>query len=135
MFTYVHIFINLYYNFFLFLVPQPVIAVDAPRIQIVSEPLTLGCNAATVRGIISRVDIVWSSNGLELRRIERIKSNLTINDSLLYSDSYTIPQLGTVDEDRTYQCGIVINQPLPITVNASITLDVTGKFLCMYINR
>ena len=113
---------------FSILVPQPVIAVDALSIQIVSEPLTLGCNASTVKGITSRLDIVWSSNGLELKRIEGIKSSLTINDSLLYSDSYTIPQLGTVDEGRTYQCGIVINQPLPIIVNASITLDVTGRF-------
>ena len=75
------------------------------------------------------MDIVWSSNGLELRRIERIKSNLTINDSVLYMDSYTISQLGTVDEGRTYQCGIIINQAVPITVNGNITLDVTGEFL------
>ena len=94
--------------------------------QTVSEPLTLDCNITTVRGITSRVDIVWSSNGLELRRIEGIQSNLTINDSVLYIDSYTIPQLGTLDEGRTYQCGIVINQAVPITVNGNITLDVTG---------
>ena len=72
------------------------------------------------------MDIVWSSNGLLLRRIEGTQSNLTINGSVLYMDSYTIPQLGTVDEDRTYQCGIVINQAVPITVNGNITLDVTG---------
>ena len=82
-----------------------------------------------MRGITSRVDIVWSSNGLELRRIEGIQSNLTINDSVLYTDSYTIPQLGTVDEGRTYQCGIIINQAIPIIVNGSVTLDVTGELL------
>ena len=80
-----------------------------------------------MRGITSRVDIVWSSNGLELRRIEGIESSLTINNSVMYMDSYTISHLGTVDENRTYQCGIIIKQALPITVNNSITLDVMGK--------
>ena len=71
---------------------------------------------------------------MELKRTEGIQSNLTINDSVLYMDSYTISQLGTVDEGRTYQCGIIINQAVPIIVNASITLDVTGKFLYRYMH-
>ena len=116
-------------NNFVIIVPDPLVTVDAPSIQIVGDPLTLYCNITTVRGITSRVDVVWSSNGLALRRIEGIQSNLTINDSILYMDSYTISQLGTVDEGRTYQCGIVINQPIPLTVNGSITLDVTGEVL------
>ena len=77
------------------------------------------------------MDIVWTSNGLALRRVEGIQSNLTINDSVLYMDSYTIPQLGTVDEGRTYQCGIVINQG-PVIANGSVTLDVAGEVLNMY---
>ena len=71
---------------------------------------------------------MWSSNGIELRRTEGIKSNLTINDSVLYTDSYTIPQLSTVDKGRTYQCGIVINQIIPIIVKGNVTLDVTSEF-------
>ena len=86
-----------YYDFFLILVPQPVIVVDTPSIQIVSEPLTLYCNITTVRGITSRVDIVWNSNDLELKKIEGVQSNLTQGSLVLYVDSYTIPQLGTVD--------------------------------------
>ena len=82
-----------------------------------------------MRGITSRLDIVWSSNGLELKRSEAIKSSLTINDSVIYNDSYTIPQLGTVDEGRIYQCGIIINQEILIVVNANVTLDVTGGFM------
>ena len=118
-------------KFLLFsLVPNPTVTVKAPSSQVVSRSLTLYCNITTVRGITSRVDIVWSSNSLELRRIEGIKSNLKINDSVLYMDSYTIPQLGTVDEGRTYQCGIVINQAVPIIVKGNITLDVKGEFQC-----
>ena len=113
-------------NFYLLVVPYPVVEVDAPSTQIVSESLTLECNVTTVRGIISRVDIVWSSNDIELKRTEGIESSLTTNKSVIYMDFYTISQLGTVDEGRTYQCGIIINQQLPITVNKSITLDVNG---------
>ena len=119
---------------FLIIVPDPLVTLDAPSIQIVSNPLTLYCNITTVRGITSRADIVWSSNDLELRRIEGIKSNLTINnDLILYMDSYTILQLGTVDEGRTYQCGIVIHQAVPTSVNGNITLDVTGEVLYVYL--
>ena len=116
------------YNFFC-LVPDPVVKIYAPSIQVVSKPLTLECNVTTVRGITSRVDIVWSSNGVELKRSEEMESNLTTNSSVLYMNSYTISQLGTVDEGRAYQCGIIVNQVLPITVNNSITLDVTGEHL------
>ena len=82
-----------------------------------------------MRGITSRVDIVWSSNGLELKTSQGMESNLTKHNSMLYTDSYTISQLGTVDEGRTYQCVVVINQVLPITVNDSITLDVAGELI------
>ena len=108
-------------------VPDPVILMDAHATQTVSKPLTLDCKITTVRGITSRVDIVWSSNGLELRKIEGIESNLTQGNSVLYMDSYTIPQLGTVDEARTYHCGIIINQAIPIVFNGNITLNVTGE--------
>ena len=105
--------------------------INAPSIQLVSKPLTLECNVTTVRGITSRVDIVWSIHGLELKRTEGIESSLIKNNSVIYMDSYTILQLGTVDEGKEYQCGVIINQALPITVNNSITLDVTGEFLHM----
>ena len=82
-----------------------------------------------MRGITSRVDIVWSSNGLELKRIEEVESTLTEHNSVIYMDFYTISQLETVDEGRTYECEVVINQPSPITINDSITLDVMGEFL------
>ena len=87
-----------------------------------------------MRGITSRVDVVWSNNGLELKRIENIEFTLTTqNKSVIYMDSYTIPQLGTDDEGQTYQCGIIINQAIPINVNGSITLDVTGEILYIHL--
>ena len=90
------------------------------------QPLTLQCEVTTVRGITSRVDIVWSSDGTVLRRINDTTAT-TMNNSLVYTDSYTIPQLSTDDKGKGYWCKIVINSSTTITNNASVTLDVTGK--------
>jgi len=61
------------------------------------------------------VDIIWSSNGTVLRTVTG------------YSDSYTIIQLSTNDEDRIYECMVVINTSPPTTTISSVRLDVNGK--------
>ena len=90
------------------------------------QSLTLQCEVTTVRGITSRVDIVWSSDGTVLRRINGTTAT-TMDNSLVYTDSYTISHLSTDDDGRGYWCEIVINLSTTITNNASVTLDVTGK--------
>ena len=81
----------------------------------------------TVRGITSRVDIVWSSNGIALNRTEGLNHSSTTNDSLLFTEFYTIPQLNTLDEGRTIKCDVFINAMTPVTATDSVTLNVTGK--------
>ena len=118
------------------LVPTPVVSVIAPDNQTVSQPLTLQCEVTTVRGITSRVDIVWSGNGTVLRRINDTTAT-TMDNSLLYTDSYTISQLNTTDDDRMIQCEIVINVNPLVMADSSITLDVTGEYyiiICILIN-
>jgi len=78
-----------------------------------------------VRGITSTVDIVWSADDMELNRT--VASSATINDSVIYTDLYTISSLSTSDEGRIYYCEVVINASTPVMANDSITLDVTGK--------
>ena len=78
------------------------------------------------------MDIVWSSDGLELKRIEGMQSSVGNNNLAMYMDSYTILPLSTDDEGRSYQCEVVINQVVVIAINDSITLDVTGEFLIIY---
>ena len=80
----------------------------------------------TVEGITSRVDIVWSSDGIVLRRINDTTAT-TMNNSLLYNDSYTISQLSTTDDGRVIQCEVVINTSPSVMANNNITLDVTGE--------
>ena len=95
--------------------------------QTVGQSLTLQCEVTTVRGITSRVDIVWSSNDTELNKTDGLSSNM-MNNSLVYTDSYTISQLSTTDDGRVIQCEVVINGNPSVMANDSITLDVTGKY-------
>ena len=38
----------------------------------------------------------------------------TVDNSLVYTDSYTISPLSTIDEKRVYKCEVVINASPPI---------------------
>ena len=101
----------------------------APNTQTVGQSLTLQCEVTTVSGVTSRVDIVWSSDGTELERMSDVSST-TMDSSLVYTDSYTISQLNTTDDGRVIQCEVVINASPSVMANDSITLDVTGMYIC-----
>ena len=109
------------------LVPSPNVVVTAPNTQTVGQSLTLQCEVTTVRGITSRVDIVWCSDGTVLRRMNNVSST-TMSSSLVYTDSYNMSQLSTTDDGRVIQCEVVINTSLSVMASNSITLDVTGEY-------
>ena len=101
--------------------------------QTVGQSLTLQCEVTTARGITSRLDIVWSSGGTELERMNNVSST-TMDNSLVYTDSYTISQLSTADEGRVIQCEVVINASPSVMASDSITLNVTGEInICIHI--
>ena len=89
------------------------------------QSLTLECIIVTVRGITSRVDIIWNSDGTELERTE----GLNDTDSVIYKDFYTITQLSTLDVAKVITCDVLINAISPVMATDSVTLNVTGKFL------
>jgi len=101
--------------------------VTAPNTQTVGQPLTLKCSGTTVRGITRRVDIVWSSNGTMLERMDNVMSS-EMDDSLVYIDFYNISQLNTSDEGRVIQCevAIILNSAVMPSDSDTITLNVTG---------
>jgi len=71
------------------------------------------------------VDIIWSRDG-EMLDGSNNTSPTTMDSFLIYTDSYTISQLSTDDENRPYVCTVMINAS-PVVMNSdSITLDVTG---------
>ena len=117
-----------YYNH-IHVVSLPILTVSVTPLnnQTVGQSLTLQCEVTTVRGITSRVDIVWSSNGTELERMNDVSST-TMDNSLVYTDSYTISQLSTTDDGRVIQCEVVINTNPPVMASDIITLDVTGEY-------
>jgi len=120
-------------HIFNFLVPTPYsISITAPNTQIVGQSLTLECGVTTVRGITSRVDIVWGSDhSALLEMIENLNLTVRTPSSTSLTITYNIPQLSTEDENRLYQCEMVINtDPLVVAVS-NITLNVTGKFVDM----
>ena len=103
--------------------------VTASNTQIVGQSLTLECSVTTVRGITSRVDIMWSSDdGLQLKRIEGVIVNYSMDNLVVYTTRYTISQLSTTDENRAYQCEVVINSNSTISASGNVTLNVTGRF-------
>jgi len=108
-------------------VPTPNVNVTVLNTQIVGQSLTLECSVTTVRGITSRVDIIWSSDGTELERMEGINvSSSTTDNSVVYTDTYYFSQLSTTDDGREYQCEVVINTSPSVMDNDSFRLDLMG---------
>jgi len=99
---------------------MPIVSVVALSDQIVGQSLMLECNVTTVIGITSGVVLVWSADGSEIRRTSR-------SNSMMHTDIFSIPLLGTAEDGRTYQCEVTINSNPPATSNSDITLDVIGE--------
>ena len=97
------------------------------------QSLILSCNITAVRGITSEVEIVWSSDSVELQRTKGINGSLVATKSVLYTDLYEISQLSTSDESKTYVCKSLITATLPVAVTNNITLNVTGKLNFTYV--
>ena len=93
--------------------------------QEVSHSLTLQCNVTTVRGVKSRVDIMWTSNNATIKRTNSAMPIMK-STSQVYTNSYTITQLNTSDDGRTYQCEVVIHSSPSLAATGDIVLDVVG---------
>ena len=110
-----------------FLVFTSNVTVTAVNNQIEGQPLILQCSVTTIRDINSRVDFVWISHGIELRRVEGVGGKSRVND-LTYTDNYLISRLSTSDNNSLYTCEVVINKIRPISATSNFTLNMFGKF-------
>ena len=129
----VHVITNemvlLHYDVLNLIVANPYnVSSSAPNTQIVGQSLTLECSVTTVRGITSRVDIVWSKDRSIISTLIGINISMSRGSTTEYSATYTIPQLGTTDDGRVYQCEVVINTSPPVMATSTITLNVIGLF-------
>ena len=92
------------------------------------QSLTLQCEMTITNDLVIRsVNIMWSSNGTQLRRIDNLLPS-TVGNSLVYTDSYTISQLSTIDDGRVIQCEANITEATSMFYHNNITLYVTGKY-------
>lgn len=108
---------------------MPSVILSTLEDQKVGQPLTLKCDVTIVRGITNELVVVWSSDGLELKRTEGINVSSVTQNSVLYVDLFTISLLSTADEDRTYKCTVVVTTPTPVLATDSVILNVTGKHI------
>ena len=106
------------------LVPTPNVTIIAPDEQTVGQSITLECSIEAVKDIDSTVDIIWTTGDTEVRRVENIPACLITS----YSDFFTTPVLSRNDNNREYQCEVIINTSPPVTGNDNATLSVTRKF-------
>ena len=108
-------------------VPTPSVTVTALNTQIVGQPLTLTCNAVTVRGITSNLDIVWRRGGNVLTRVENVGPTEINSTLVMYTDAFTISQLNTTDDGGVYECVLEVDTSPVIRISDTITLDVSGR--------
>ena len=90
------------------------------------QSLTLQCSGTTVRGITSRVDIVWRHSDTIINTT-RVTAT-AIGNLLVFRDYYTISQLSTSDDGVMYECRVVIHVDPRVRVTDSVSLDVIGKY-------
>ena len=95
----------------------------------IGDPLTLDCTVTAVRGISSSVDIIWTTGGRVVRRVDNITADIE-NDYAIYTDSFEISSLSAIDNGRVYQCTVVINASQPVTSNQTM-LIFAGEHLCI----
>ena len=119
-----------------FIITDPVITIEATAISTpkIYEPLILQCNATTVRGITSTVDIVWTTGNTQVRRVNNVTASSNINSSSVYNDSFIIPSLNLSDIRSVYECEVVINSVLPSTAKTNFIVPIPGMYVCTYMH-
>ena len=75
----------------------------------------------------SRVDFVWISDDIELKRIEGVIGKSAATNSVVYTDHYIISQLSTADNNRLHTCKVIIYTNQLLMAIGNFRLNVTGK--------
>ena len=122
------------YTFLLLLlwiiVPIPSLQITLPDNEIIGnktlenitigDPLTLHCIVTAVRGISSSVDIIWTTEGRVVRRVDNITPDIK-NDTAIYTDSFKLLPSSAIDNGE-YQCIVVINASQTIINRDQVTV-------------
>ena len=71
--------------------------------------------------------MMFRSGGSNVKS-DRVTATTTMNNLLVYNNSYTISQLSTSDDGDMYQCRLNIRVDPVLRATDSISLDVIGKY-------
>jgi len=78
-----------------------------------------------VRGITSRVDIIWTNgSNTQVRKINNITASSILNTLTVYNDILVIPSLDISDIGDVYKCEVTINSSPPINVKDDFTIPI-----------
>ena len=116
---------------------DPIVAVDAKIASIVAinQTLTLQCTATIVRGITNAVDIIWTTDNTQIRRVNNVTASSHINSSSIYNDLFIIPSLNISDIGRVYECEVLVNSVLPSSAKTDIIIPIPSmrmhNIICM----
>ena len=119
---------------YVFVVPNPFVQITFDKTLenvTIGDPLTLDCTVTAVRGISSSVDIIWTTGGRVVRRVDNITADTEQNESAIYTDSFEISSLSAIDNGREYQCTVVINARQPVNNSNQAALIFPGELLCV----
>ena len=94
--------------------------------SMIGDPLTLDCTVTAVRGISSSADIIWTTGGRVVRRVDNIIADI-VNDYAIYTDSFKTSSLSAIDNGREYQCTVVINASPLVNNSDQFTLIFPGE--------
>ena len=88
-----------------------------------------------MRGITSRVDIIWRTGDTQVRRQNNILAS-NIGTLAVYRDSFVITSSLSIDDiGSTYECEVMINSFPAITATATFTVPIppaSGMCRCRY---
>ena len=114
--------------------PIDMVEIMLTSIAVFGQPLILQCNATIVRVITSTVDIIWTTDNTQVRRVNNVTASSNINSSFIYTDSFIIPSLNISDIGRVYECEVLINSVLPTSAIAEIIIPVPSMWMhiCVY---
>ena len=107
-------------------------SISVPNNLTTGQPLTMDCTMVAVRGITSRVDIVWYSSSGQLRSANNVTATIVNATTALYRDSFNISSLTRQHDGSLYSCQAVIYSEPSLFIYASIRLNVTCKFTIKY---
>ena len=91
--------------------------------------MILQCNANVIKGNATTIDIIWTTDNTQVRRVNNVTASSYIDSSAIYNDSFIIPSLNISDIGIVYECEILVNSVLPSSAKTDVVIPIPGKYV------